>query len=142
MDVSYGAVTVEEGFKNQKWDILGQIYTPIHVTETSFAIHAIFPPGTFVPRHVHDTQDEFFHIVEGTMVFELNGEEITGGPGTHVTAPMKVPHAIYNRSDNPVTALVLISPTRRFYEYMQKIDGMTDRDEMARLAAAHEVPFL
>ncbi|MBN9055160.1 cupin domain-containing protein [Shinella sp. NM-101] len=142
MDVSLGAVTVEEGFKAQKWDILGQIYTPLHVTQTSFAIHAVFPAGTFVPRHIHDTQDEFFHMLEGTMVFELDGKEITAGPGTHLTMPMGVPHAIYNRSDRDVTALVVVSPTRRFYEYMQKIDGMTDRDEMARLAAVHEVPFV
>lgn len=142
MDVSLGAVTVEEGFKAQKWDILGQIYTPLHVTQTSFAIHAVFPAGTFVPRHIHDTQDEFFHMLEGTMVFELDGKEITAGPGTHLTMPMGVPHAIYNRSDRDVVALVVVSPTRRFYEYMQKIDGMTDRDEMARLAAVHEVPFV
>lgn len=142
MDTSVGAVSLEQGFKGQKWDILGQIYTPLHVTPSSFGIHALFPAGTFVPRHIHEHQDEFFHVLDGTMVFELDGREITAGPGIHLTMPMGVPHAIYNRSDRPVSALVIVSPTRVFYDYMRKIDGLTDRDQMARLAAAHEVPFV
>ena len=36
------------------WNILGQTYTPLHVTESSFSWHALFPPGTFVPAHPSD----------------------------------------------------------------------------------------
>ncbi len=35
------------------WHILGQTYTPLHVTESSFSWHALLLPGTFVPPHVH-----------------------------------------------------------------------------------------
>jgi hypothetical protein len=38
------------------WNILGQTYTPLQVTESSFSWHALLPPGTFVPPHIHPTQ--------------------------------------------------------------------------------------
>jgi hypothetical protein len=31
----------------------------------SFAWHATFPPGTFVPPHIHPTQEEFIYMFEG-----------------------------------------------------------------------------
>lgn len=142
MDTSFGPIRQDEGFHGQKWDILGQIYVPLHVTETSMSLHATFPAGTFVPLHVHDTQDEFIYILEGEMEFTLGEHELKAGPGTQLTLPKGIAHALYNRSAKPAVTLVTASPTRMLYEYMQKINGMTDREEMARLAAAHEVPFI
>lgn len=142
MEKSYGAVQTEEGFLSQKWDIFGQIYTPLHVTETSFALYSVFPPDTHVPRHLHEGQDEFFHILEGNMVFELDGKEINAGPGTHLTLPKDVPHAIYNRSGKPVVGIATVSPTKSFYEYMQKVDGLNDKEAMSKIAAELGVPFV
>src|SRR5260221_1864319 len=47
------------------WNILGQTYTPLQVTESSFSWHALLPPGTFVPPHIHPTQDEFIYMLDG-----------------------------------------------------------------------------
>lgn len=142
MDTTFGPTTKVEGFHGQKWDILGQIYVPLSVTESSMSLHATFPAGTFVPPHVHETQDEFVFVLEGEMAIVLDGRDYTALPGTQITLPKGIAHALYNRSDKPAVTLVTASPTRKFYAYMQKINGMTDREEMARLAAEHEVPFV
>ncbi len=142
MDYTYGPIHQSEGFHGQRWEILGQIYVPLHVTESSMSLHATFPPDSIVPMHIHDTQDEFIYVMEGEMEFSLGEHDIKVVAGTQVTLPKGIPHALYNRSDKPAVMLVTASPTRKLYEYMQKIDGMTDKDEMARLAAMHEVPFV
>ena len=56
------------------WHILGQTYTPLQVTESSFSWHALLPPGTFVPPHIHPTQDEFIYVFEGRFDLVLDGK--------------------------------------------------------------------
>ena len=58
-------VLVRSGIDGIVWNILGQTYVPKQVSENSFAWHATFPPGTFVPPHIHPTQDEFIYMFEG-----------------------------------------------------------------------------
>jgi hypothetical protein len=38
------------------WNILGQTYVPKTCTEDSFSWRATFPPGTFLPPHIHPGQ--------------------------------------------------------------------------------------
>ena len=40
-------------------------YVPKAVSEGSFSWHATLPPDTFVPPHIHPTQDEFIYMFEG-----------------------------------------------------------------------------
>ena len=141
MKATSGIRAAGEGLDGQVWDILGQTYVPKHVSEASFSWHATFPPGTFVPRHTHPTQDEFIHVLEGRLDFVLNGEDIHAGPGDIVALPMGVAHSIHNRSGADVLAIFWVTPTRMLYEYFQKISGLTDPQEVTRLAAEYEVPF-
>ena len=60
-----GITKAGTGIDGIAWNILGQTYVPKQVSESSFAWHATFPPGTFVPPHIHPTQDEFIYMLEG-----------------------------------------------------------------------------
>ena len=60
-----GITKANTGLDGIVWNILGQTYVPKQLTEASFAWHATFPPGTFVPPHIHPTQDEFIYMLEG-----------------------------------------------------------------------------
>jgi len=53
-----GVTPASEGFDNVVWSILGQTYTLKQQSADSLAWHAVFPDGTFVPPHIHPTQDE------------------------------------------------------------------------------------
>jgi quercetin dioxygenase-like cupin family protein len=57
------------------WNILGQTYVPKELSEHSMAWHATFPAGTFVPPHIHPTQDEFIYMLEGQLDLVLDGRE-------------------------------------------------------------------
>lgn len=142
MTGSLGVTLKDQGLYNESWDILGQIYVPKHVSEASFSWHATLPAGSFVPLHYHETQDEFIYMLEGRLEFVLDGKDIAAGSGDLVSLPMRIPHSIHNRSNDPARCLFWVSPTRALYEYFKKINNMTDTVEMTRLAALHEVPFV
>ena len=40
-----GVTKAGKGIDNLVWNILGQTYTPKHLTESSFSWHALLPPG-------------------------------------------------------------------------------------------------
>ena len=47
-----------------EWHILGHTYWNRAWSEATFAFETYDPPGTFVPPHVHPTQDEFIFVYE------------------------------------------------------------------------------
>ncbi|MDB5567476.1 MAG: cupin protein [Tardiphaga sp.] len=77
------------------WNILGQIYVPKQLSENSLSWHATFPPETFVPPHIHPTQDEFVYMLEGTLGFWLDGKEgqAKPSPGTLLACRRAFPTA-------------------------------------------------
>jgi quercetin dioxygenase-like cupin family protein len=62
------------------------------------------PAGSFVPSHVHDNEDEYFHILEGVIEFEVGDEKFTLSSGDMIFLPRKIPHSI--RVISPVDAKV------------------------------------
>ncbi len=49
--------------------------------------------------HVHDEEDDSFYMLEGELVFTVDGDEVLAGPGTFLLVPPGVPHTFANRSD-------------------------------------------
>ena len=130
------------GVDNITWNILGQTYVPKQLSDNWLSWHATFPPGTFVPPHVHPTQDEFVYMLQGTLDFWLDGKESQAGAGAMARLPMGIPHGIFNKSAQSVTCLFWVSPTRKLFDLFQKIHNVPDPNEVVRLAALHEVDFL
>jgi quercetin dioxygenase-like cupin family protein len=144
MSLNPGITRAGEGIDGISWNILGQTYVPKELSEHSFAWHATFPAGTFVPPHIHPTQDEFIYMLEGTLEFVLDGREMKAGPGDLVKMPMGIPHGIFNNSGETVKCLFWVSPTGRLYDLFWAIHSMAEQNpaEVVALAAQHEVDFL
>jgi quercetin dioxygenase-like cupin family protein len=124
------------------WHILGQTYTPLQVTESSFSWHALLPPGTFVPPHIHPDQDEFIYVFEGRFDLVLDGQAANASAGDLIRLPRGIPHGLFNHSQATITCLFWVSPTRRLWDLFQAIDNVPDPVEVVRLAGLHEVNFL
>jgi quercetin dioxygenase-like cupin family protein len=137
-----GVTKAGKGIDNIVWNILGQTYTPKQVTESSFSWHALFPPGTFVPPHIHANQDEFIYVLEGRFDLFLDGKDASATAGDLIRLPMKVAHGIFNKSDQPVKCFFWVSPTGKLFELFQKIHNVPDPAEVTRLAALADVTFL
>jgi quercetin dioxygenase-like cupin family protein len=139
-----GITKAGTGMDGIVWQILGQTYVPKQMTESSFSWHATLPPGTFVPPHIHPTQDEYIYLMEGRIDLLLDGRDYVATPGDLIRLPMGVPHGIFNKSDQTVKCLFWVTPTRKLYDLFWGIHSMPEQkpDEVVALSAKHEVVFL
>ena len=127
-----GITKANTGLEGISWNILGQTYVPKSLNEHSFSWHATFPPGTFVPPHIHPTQDEFIYMLDGRFDLVLDGKETTAESGDLVRLPMGIPHGIFNKTDRTVKCL------------FWAIHSMKEQSppEVVALSAKHEIMFL
>jgi uncharacterized RmlC-like cupin family protein len=142
--MSPGITRAGSGIDAISWSIMGQTYVPKQVCETSMTWHATLPPGTFVPPHIHPTQDEFIYMLEGRIDLMLDHKDHVALPGDLIRMPMGIPHGIFNKSDGIVKCLFWVTPTRRLYDLFWGIHNMAEQTpaEVVALSAKHEVDFL
>ncbi len=140
-----GIVRSGDSMDQIRWNILGQIYAPKQLTEDCFSWHAAFPPGTFVPPHIHPEQDEFLYILEGRLDFTLDGQDMAGAPGDLVKLPRGIPHGIFNKSDSTIKTLFWVTPSLRLYDLFWQLHNLgpdADPAEVMAVSAAHAIDFL
>ncbi|MDO9711896.1 cupin domain-containing protein [Paracraurococcus lichenis] len=131
-----------DGTEGTVWNILGQTYYPKQSCENSFAFEAVSPPGTFVPPHIHPTQDEYILMLEGTWKLVLDGQTYFASAGDLVRMPKGIMHGYFNESGAQARAFFWVSPGRKLHELFTKLHDLTDVDEVVRLSKLHEVDFL
>jgi quercetin dioxygenase-like cupin family protein len=140
-----GVTLAGDGIDGIKWNILGQIYVPKQHSESSLSWHATFPVGTFVPPHIHPTQEEFVYILQGRLDFINDGKEGAAEPGDLIRLPRGIPHGLFNKSDSDVKCLFWVSPARRLYDLFWALHNLgpaANPADVVAIAARHEVDFL
>lgn len=147
MNETPGITTADAGVADVAWNVVGQTYTPKLHSDNAMIWHAVVPADTFVPPHVHTTQDEWILITDGNLEVDFGYE--TGdvkpnkaGPGDLIRMPMGVAHGVYNRSGAEAKCVFGVAPSRKLYDLFCALDGVTDPAELVRLSALHEVDFL
>ena len=55
--------------KEVVWSILGHTYWMKAECDACFIFETLDPPGTFVPPHIHPTQDEFIYCWKGRSIY-------------------------------------------------------------------------
>src|SRR5690242_18778583 len=80
--------------------------------EEGFSIveHVIAPHTLAAPVHVHEREDEISYVLEGEMGAQIGDEIVYAGPGELVRKPRGIPHAFWNRGDEPTRLLEMITP--------------------------------
>ena len=144
MKMPAGITRADEGIDRISWNILGQTYVPKQVSESSMSWHATFPVGTFVPPHIHPTQDEFIYMLEGRLDFLLDGREYFATAGDFVRMPMNIPHGIFNKQEQTAKCFFWVTPTRKLYDLFWAIHSMKEQNppDVVALSAKYEIMFL
>ncbi len=62
------------------------------------------------PLHIHQNEDEAFYILEGTIIFEVEGMQVEANAGDTVWAPRGQKHMYWNPGPNPARILVIVTP--------------------------------
>jgi quercetin dioxygenase-like cupin family protein len=131
-----------EGVDGVVWNVLGHTYWLKAECESCFIFGTLDPPGTFVPPHIHPTQDEFIWVLDGTIDLILDGQKHQAKPGDLVRMPMGIPHGYFNNGTTPARAVFWVTPARRLRALFDALHNLTDPAEVVRLSALHEVDFL
>ncbi|WP_026479060.1 cupin domain-containing protein [Ahrensia sp. 13_GOM-1096m] len=137
-----GIMPAAGGIEDMAWNVVGQTYIPKLLSHNTFIWHAAIPAETFVPPHIHTTQDEWIYLLEGNLEIEFLGDVHKAGPGDTVRMPMGEAHGIFNRSGKDAKCVFGVAPARKLFDLFVQLDGVTDPAELVRLSALHEVDFL
>jgi mannose-6-phosphate isomerase-like protein (cupin superfamily) len=65
------------------------------------------PYGSSPPLHIHHTEDEIFHVLEGRLRLRVDGSDVYVGPGETALAPLGVPHTYRVESGDGARGLVI-----------------------------------
>ncbi|MGI8460452.1 MAG: cupin domain-containing protein [Solirubrobacterales bacterium] len=88
---------------------------------TAFGMNLVeIPAGGSIVAHDETAsgQVEVYAILEGDAVLEVNGADHAASAGTWARFDAEVERNIHNRSDAPLTALLIGCPTETGYEPM------------------------
>lgn len=92
----------------------GTLYRTILKPEDSAGamsiVDSLSPAHSGPPRHIHHAEDEVFVILSGEILFWLEGETFTRGPGETVFVPRGKEHTFRVISDQPSRHLVILTP--------------------------------
>ena len=96
------------------------------------------PHGDSPPLHLHRTEDEIFHVLEGELRFQAEGEEQRLGAGEIVLVPKGVPHTY--RVESPQGARWLTTTARGDFErFVRSMSRVAERAELPE-PAGHPTP--
>ena len=107
-----GITPAGDGIDGVVWNILGQTYKPVAHGDSCFAFDTLFPDGTFVPPHIHPSQDEFIRVLEGRFDLVLDGQPKQARSGDLSACRRASCTASSTRSGAPVRALFWVTPAK------------------------------
>jgi quercetin dioxygenase-like cupin family protein len=110
-------------------------------TGGAFAVmEGITPPQGGPPLHLHREQDEWWYVLEGEFLFEVDGRVIRAGAGATVFAPRGSRHTFQNVGSKPGRTLVSVTPggLDLFFEELSAAVPQGTAPDPARIAPLYE----
>lgn len=90
-------------------------------------------PHTGPPRHIHHREDEWYYVLAGEFLFEVDGVKYTLPVGGSIWAPRDIPHVWANRSTTEGRLILMSQPGgfENFFDALGK--GMIDKVSPAQM---------
>ncbi len=128
--------------------VVGDVYCFLATgedTDGKYALwEAIVPPGGGPPPHVHSREEEGFYVLEGEIMFTVNGERVVAKAGTFANMPVGTPHSFKNERSKIARLLISVAPAgleKMFFEFVVPLpEGSTTalpptKEEIEKLLA-------
>lgn len=80
--------------------------------------------GAEVPVHLHHWEDEIVYVLEGEVIFHVNGERLPGPAGTRALLPRGSAHS-YSVETDMASLLVVVAPAGLEQFYAEECRGGT-----------------
>jgi quercetin dioxygenase-like cupin family protein len=94
-------------------------------------------PRMLIPPHVHEREDEMTIVIKGRLGARVGEQEYEIGPGGVLLKPRRIPHAMWNPTDEPQVLLEYITPGAytAFFEETAAMGGFSaGHESIERLA--------
>lgn len=81
-------------------------------------VHLTVPKLSGPPLHRHSREDEWFYVLDGELVWEVDGQRFSGGKGASAFVPRGTAHTFQNFQEEAAHILVMVTPggLDRFFE--------------------------
>lgn len=121
-------LTADEGRTPAPLNIVGETTLVKLAPEDCEGRYAVFhleaPPMSGPPLHVHAREDEFFYVLEGELVFEIDGVSNVVRAGGSVGLLRGTPHRYQNFTQQNARLLIVTTPGD-FANFFIELSGIT-----------------
>ena len=101
------------------------------------------PPGVGAGLHIDQDWDEFWHVMEGTFAFTLNGEKIELSSGGFAYGPKGIPHSFKNVGNTTGKLVMFTSPSglEDFFKTVHEasLNGNPDKETFVKIMRSHHI---
>jgi quercetin dioxygenase-like cupin family protein len=92
------------------------------------------------PWHVHTREDEYFYVLEGTLLVQCGDETFEAGPRSFVFLPRNVPHQ-WDVIGDEATLLMMTIPAG-LDTFLHEFHAAGSMEERNQIAANYGITFL
>ena len=118
-------------------------------------IESLAAQGDSPPLHVHQNEDEIFHVLSGDLLLLIDGEEIRLGEGESALAPAGLAHTY--RVESPQARWLVVTGRGDFERFVRQLSRPADSEglppkagpptaeqgaQLAAVAAAHGIAIV
>lgn len=110
-----------------------------------YLVQGVMPKGSNVPEHIHEKEDEIFHVLEGKVELIVGDKTLEGNVGDIIYLPRGIKHGIKTKGDETAKVLNYVIPGKNFESFFKELNengiGM-DKSERDKIAKKYGITFL
>jgi mannose-6-phosphate isomerase-like protein (cupin superfamily) len=92
-------------------------------------LERLAPHGDSPPLHIHQTEDEIFHVLEGQLRVRAGDAEVRIGAGETILGPKRVPHT-YRVESHEGARWLVITMRGDFERFVRALSRPAERPEL------------
>ncbi len=92
------------------------------------------------PWHVHTREDEYFYVLEGTIIVRCGDDVYTAGQGSFVSLPRGIPHA-WDVGDPGMAILLMMTVPAMLEEFLKEFHAASTREDRDEVASGYGIQF-
>lgn len=113
-------------------------------TDNAYSLFELnVPPNVGAGLHIDKNWDEFWHVMEGTFAFTLDGEQIQLSAGGFAFGPKGIPHSFKNVGETTGKLVMLTKPSglENFFKTVHEasLNGRPDKETFVKLMRSHYI---
>lgn len=110
----------------------GQRMTFVEISEAVLRIDSFNPAGVEErePLHIHPRQESVAEVLDGELVFEVDGVRRVVGPGESITVPAGKVHRFWNEGDGEAHSIQTFRPALETVAFFELFFQFADEDKL------------